>query len=303
MSGENKDSFSLALAQANPVVGDIAGNLYTATVLRSGFRAAGADLIVFSELFLTGYPLEDLVLKPALQRAAREACETLAKVTADGGPAMLMGLPWVEEGDVYNAVALLAEGRVADVRYKHHLPNYGVFDEKRVFTPGPLPAPMSFAGIQLGVPICEDIWQSDVCTSLSGAGADILIVPNGSPYWMGKQDLRYRIARARVTETGLPLAYLNQFGGQDELVFDGASFVLNADGVRAVQLPAVRLVTTWQLSDRYSWYRGLPGNRANGARFPARPLPFDDRFRPKPMRAAVLNALEKRAADLRRLKP
>ncbi|GFO82121.1 MAG: hypothetical protein A49_17480 [Methyloceanibacter sp.] len=120
MSGEKKDSFRLALAQANPVVGDIAGNLYAATVLRSGFRAAGADLIVFSELFLTGYPLEDLVLKPALQRAAREACETLAKVTADGGPAMLMGLPWVEDGNVYNAVALLAEGRVADVRFKHH---------------------------------------------------------------------------------------------------------------------------------------------------------------------------------------
>lgn len=249
MSGEKKDSFRLALAQANPVVGDIAGNLYAATVLRSGFRAAGADLIVFSELFLTGYPLEDLVLKPALQRAAREACETLAKVTADGGPAMLMGLPWVEDGNVYNAVALLAEGRVADVRFKHHLPNYGVFDEKRVFAPGPMPSPVSFGGIELGVPICEDIWQSDVCTSLSGAGADILIVPNGSPYWMGKQDLRYRIARARVTEAGRPLAYLNQFGGQDELVFDGASFVLNADGVCAVQLPAwgdAAAVTEWR---------------------------------------------------------
>ena len=252
MGSETKDSFKLALAQANPVVGDLDGNLETAWRLREGFAAEGADIVVFSELFLTGYPLEDLVLKPALQRAARAACEDLAARTADGGPAMLVGLPWVDEeaaGDkVYNAVALLAEGRIAAVRYKHVLPNYGVFDEKRVFAPGPIPTPIAFRGLKFGVPICEDIWEEDVCAALAEAGADILIVPNGSPYWMGKQAIRYGVAEARVAETKRPLVYLNQFGGQDELVFDGASFVLNADETCALQLPAwqdAAIVTDW----------------------------------------------------------
>ncbi|MEM8643331.1 MAG: NAD+ synthase [Pseudomonadota bacterium] len=253
MGAEINDTFKLALAQANPVVGDLTGNLETAWRLREEFAKTGADLVVFSELFLTGYPLEDLVLKPALQRAARAACEELAKRTGDGGPAILMGLPWVDEvaddGKVYNAVALLTEGRIAATRYKHHLPNYGVFDEKRVFAQGPIPKPIAFKGLKLGVPICEDIWEKGVCASLVDAGADILIVPNGSPYWMGKQAIRYGIAEARVTETKRPLVYLNQFGGQDELVFDGASFVLNADGSRAVQMPAwedAATVTDWR---------------------------------------------------------
>ncbi len=243
MSGENKDSFSLALAQANPVVGDIAGNLYTATVLRSGFRAAGADLIVFSELFLTGYPLEDLVLKPALQRAAREACETWAKVTADGGPAMLMGLPWVEEGDVYNAVALLAEGRAADVRYKHHLPNYGVFDEKRVL-PGPLPCP-GLAVIQLGVLLVKTFGRA-----MSGAphcpvpGPTSWIARNASSagWGTGLATVASGEALPRRTSPARPNQLLK---GQDELVPDGASFVLNADGVRAVQLPPGVMPRPW----------------------------------------------------------
>ena len=173
------------------------------------------------------------MLKRALQRAARAACEDLAARTGDGGPAMLMGLPWVNEeaeGDeVYNAVALLAEGRIAAVRHKHVLPNYGVFDEKRVFAPGPIPAPIAFRGLKLGVPICEDIWEEDVCAALVESGADIMIVPNGSPYWMGKQAIRYGVAEASVAETNRTLVYLNHLGGQDELVFEGASFVLNAD--------------------------------------------------------------------------
>ncbi len=265
MTGETKDSFKLALAQANPVVGDIAGNLETARALRASFGERGADLIVFTELYLTGYPLEDLVLKPALQRAAKEACEALAKETADGGPAVLMGLPWAEPeprsksysgkaasgkaAPVFNAVALLAEGRIEAVRYKHILPNYGVFDEKRVFASGPIPAPIAFRGINLGVPICEDIWAPKVCESLVQAGADILISPNSSPYWMGKQSIRYEVGCARVAETGRPLVYLNQVGGQDELVFDGASFVLNADEDRVVQLPSwepAAEITEWR---------------------------------------------------------
>ncbi len=252
MTGKTKDSFKLALAQLNPVVGDIEGNLKQARAARAAMGEAGVELIVFSELYLTGYPLEDLVLKPALQRAAREACEALARDTADGGPAILMGLPWGEPPFVYNAVALLDGGRIEAVRYKNNLPNYGVFDEKRVFAAGPMPAPIHFRGVCLGVPICEDIWAEDVCQSLVQAGAEILIVPNGSPYWMDKQDTRYGVAETRVAETRRPLAYLNQVGGQDELAFDGASFVLNADEELAVQLPAWEValaVTEWRRED------------------------------------------------------
>jgi NAD+ synthase len=232
------DSFKLALAQLNPVVGDIDGNLKTARAARAEAAAKGADLIAFTELYLTGYPIEDLVLKPAFQQAAREACEAFAGDTSDGGPAVLIGLPWADGPFVYNAVAYLNRGRVESVRFKYNLPNYGVFDEKRVFAPGPLPAPIEVRGVLLGVPVCEDIWSEEACQELAKAGAGLLIVPNGSPYWMDKQGQRYSIARSRVAETGLPLAYINQIGGQDELVFDGASFVLNADGSLAVQMPA-----------------------------------------------------------------
>src|SRR5262245_51787339 len=152
-----KDHFKLALAQLNPVLGDIDGNLKAARAARARVAGEGADLVAFTELFLTGYPPEDLVLKPALQKAAREACEALARETKDGGPAMLMGLPWSEASAAYNAVALLDGGRIEAMRYKYNLPNYGVFDEKRVFAPGPPPQPIEFRGIKLGVPICEDI--------------------------------------------------------------------------------------------------------------------------------------------------
>lgn len=243
------DSFKLALAQLNPVVGDIAGNVAKARAVRAEAAAKGADLVVFTELYLTGYPLEDLVLKPALQEAARQACEDLAGDTSDGGPAMLMGLPWAEGPFVYNAVALLDEGRIEAVRFKYNLPNYGVFDEKRVFAPGPIPSPIAFRGTSLGVPVCEDIWSEEVCAALGKQGAGLLIVPNGSPYWNDKLPQRLDVARDRVAETRLPLAYVNQIGGQDELVFDGASFVLNSNGKIAVQLPAWEeavLLTEWR---------------------------------------------------------
>jgi NAD+ synthase len=238
MAHQIKDSFKLALAQLNPVVGDLEGNLKKARQARAQAAASGADLIAFTELYLTGYPIEDLVLKPALQKAARAACEELAHDTGDGGPAILIGLPWGDGPFVYNAVALLDRGRIESVRYKNNLPNYGVFDEKRVFAPGPSPEPIDFRGVKLGVPICEDIWSEEVCEALAQAGAGLLIVPNGSPYWMDKQEVRYGVAETRVGETRLPLAYVNQVGGQDELVFDGASFVLNGDGALAVQMPA-----------------------------------------------------------------
>jgi NAD+ synthase len=246
------DRYRIALAQLNPVMGDIAGNLKRARAA----RARDADVILFSELFIVGYSPEDLVLKPALQQDARAAVEELAKDTADGGPAILIGTPWVEHAEVYNAVALLDEGKVQRLTYKYELPNYGVFDEKRVFAQGPTPEPMTVRGVKLGVPICEDIWKQDVTIWLADAGAEIFCVPNGSPFEAGKEDLRLKLAAARIHETGVPLIYLNQLGGQDEVVYDGASFVLNADQKIAVALPSWNeqvAITEWQRDGNGLW--------------------------------------------------
>jgi NAD+ synthase len=239
------DRLRIALAQLNPVMGDIAGNLAKARAARAAM--AQADLLVFSELFIIGYPPEDLVLKPGLQDAARGAIAALAAET-QSGPAVLIGAPWVQEGKLYNACLFLEGGRIAGVTLKHELPNYGVFDEKRVFAPGPLPEPFSLRGVRLGVPVCEDIWLGDVTQALKEKGAQILVVPNGSPFEGGKENVRLALAAARVRETGLPLIYLNQTGGQDELVFDGASFIVNADGGVVLALPAweeALLVSEW----------------------------------------------------------
>jgi NAD+ synthase len=258
-------AFTITLAQLNPTMGDIAGNAAKARDARAQAKAAGADLVVFPELFIAGYPPEDLVLKPAFQSACRVAIEELARETADGGPAMLIGSPWVDEGKLYNACALLDGGRVAAIRFKVNLPNYGVFDEKRVFARGPVSGPITIRGMRIGVPICEDTWMEEsadyenVVECLAETGAEILIVPNGSPYDRGKNDIRLSVSVARVTESGLPLIYLNQVGGQDELVFDGASFVLNADRSLAAQLPGFQeSVTTLR------WTRGNTGWRCAG---------------------------------------
>jgi NAD+ synthase len=245
--------FRIALAQLNPVMGDIAGNLQRARDARA--KAPDADVILFSELFITGYPPEDLVLKGALQADAREAVEALAVDTVTG-PAVLIGAPWVEDGKLYNAMLLLDGGRIAGRSFKHDLPNYGVFDEKRVFAAGPLPGPLNVRGVRIGVPVCEDIWTQDVTECLCETGAEILAVPNGSPFEAGKEDTRLQLAAARVTETGLPLIYLNQLGGQDELVFDGASFVLNADKSVALAMPAWRedvAVSDWTRDQNGKW--------------------------------------------------
>lgn len=242
-------SFRLALAQSNPTVGDVAGNAARIREARRQAEEAGADLVMFPELFLCGYPPEDLVLKPAFQDACRKACEDLARETADGGPAVLLGLPWAEGGKLYNAYALLDGGVIQAVRFKVALPDYGVFDEARVFAPGPLPGPVLFRGrVRLGLPVCEDIWSEEVPECLAETGAEILLSPNGSPFRRGVGDERMNVAVARVVESGLPLVYLNQVGGQDELVFDGASFVLDANRNLTHQLPAFRealVVADW----------------------------------------------------------
>ena len=188
------------------------------------------------------------MLKPALQDDAREAIDKFARDTADGGPAVLIGTPWVEEGKLYNACVLLDGGKVAGKTFKVDLPNYGVFDEKRVFAAGPLPGPFNIRGLRIGVPVCEDIWTPDVVECLSETGGEILLVPNGSPFEAGKEGVRLGLIKSRVKESGLPLVYLNQVGGQDELVFDGASLVCNADGTLAHALPAWEekiVVTEW----------------------------------------------------------
>src|SRR3982075_3700283 len=267
---EHAAQFSITLAQLNPTVGDVMGNAAKARAARTQARAEGSDLVVLPELFITGYPPEDLVLKPAFQAACRAAVEELARDTADGGPAVLIGSPWVEDGKLYNACALLDEGRVAAIRFKANLPNYGVFDEKRLFARGPAAGPVTIRGIRVGVPICEDIWLEEsedyenVVECLAETGAEILVVPNGSPYARDKNDLRLSIAVARVTESGLPLIYLNQVGGQDELVFDGASFALNADLSVAAQSPAFEEnITTLR------WTKGEAGWRCTGPMAPA----------------------------------
>jgi NAD+ synthase len=232
------DSLKIFLAQRNPTVGDIRGNIEIIRESRAAAAEAGADLAIFTELIVCGYPPEDLVLKPFFQDRVEAAVYELAKDTADGGPAILVSAPWRQEEGLYSAALLLDNGEVAAVRTKHELPNYSVFDEKRVFKAGPLPGPMPFRGVRLGVMTCEDMWQPDVTECLEESGAEVLIVINGSPYESNKFDLRVQIGTQRVTESGLPLVYVNQVGGQDELVFDGASFVLNADRSVAAWLPA-----------------------------------------------------------------
>jgi len=231
------DSLKVALAQLNPIMGDFAGNVNLARQAHAQAEKQGADLLIFSELFVTGYPPEDLVLRPSFQDQARKAVEEIATLTKQG-PAILIGSPWVDNDKLYNGVLLLEEGAVKTSRYKVDLPNYGVFDEKRVFATGPLPGPIDFKGVRLGVPICEDIWAPDVTECLEETGAEILIVPNGSPYAVGKHERRMNVAVGRVSETKLPLLYVNQVGGQDELVFDGASFALDAGCQLQAQFPS-----------------------------------------------------------------
>jgi NAD+ synthase len=247
------NTLSIAVAQINQRVGDLKANADAMLAWRA--KAGDVDLILFPEQQLIGYPAEDLVLKPAFQLAAAEELAKLALATADGGPAMLVGSILKEESGLYNIVALLDGGKIVAIRKKHELPNYGTFDEKRIFTSGPLPEPVEFRGVKLGLPICEDGWLPSVSKHLSDQGAEILISVNGSPYEIDKDDRRLEeVFAARVAETGLPLLFLNRVGGQDELVFDGCSFVLNADGVAAHHLP------DWEEHLRITqWTRGDAG--------------------------------------------
>jgi NAD+ synthase len=241
----------VASIQANPTVGAIGANEALARERLAQARAAGADIALFSELFLTGYPPEDLALKPALWAAGRAAVERLATETRYGCAA-LVGLIWPAEAPFErprNALAFLADGELKGVAFKCDLPNYGVFDEKRVFEPGLGPSIFEWKGARIGVPICEDIWLPKVCGELKARGAEILLVPNGSPFRRLADQERMAVAKARVAETGLPMVYVNEVGGQDELVFDGGSFALTADGQVCMRLPMFEealALSTWE---------------------------------------------------------
>ena len=248
------ERLTFALAQLNQSVGDLDAN--ASAMLDWRGKAGGADLVMFPELQLTGYPPEDLVLKPEFVRRAHEATDRFIDATAGAGPAMLFGTLIAEGGLVYNAMVLAEDGKLVGRTLKHELPNYGTFDEKRVFASGPLPEPIAWRGVKLGVPICEDIWQDRVCHHLAEAGADMLLVPNGSPFEIDKDEKRQQLVRSRVVSTGLALAYLNRVGGQDELAFDGSSFILNADGERVVQMcdwQESLLTTDWEKGESGRW--------------------------------------------------
>lgn len=266
------DRLTIAFAQLSQRVGDLAGNADVMLERRLEAAVKGADLVVFPEMQLIGYPAEDMIEKPALATRAAAELARMALATADGGPAMVVGtLHRDSDGALYNAVALLDGGQIAALRLKHELPNYGTFDEKRYFKAGPLPEPVPFKGVKIGIPICEDVWWPHVCAHLKAQGAELLISPNGSPYEIDKDDYRAsKVVGARVAETGLPFAYLNRVGGQDELVFDGASFILNGDGTMAHQLPdweeELRL-TTWEKAA--GGWRCVPGEICKLEPFPS----------------------------------
>lgn len=247
------DRLAIALAQINPMMGDIAGNVGRIRAARREAAARRADLVVFPELCVPGYPPEDLILKPFFLDLIAQAVEALAADTADGGPGMIIGTAWRDAGKVFNAAVLLDGGGVAAVRYKYDLPNYGVFDEKRVFAAGALPLPSDFRGVRLGLMVCEDMWTPDAAEALKAEGAEILVVPNGSPFSSGKPQVRRDLAAARSRETGLPLLYVNQVGGQDELVFDGQSFIVGRGQALKAQLPsfapAVRTAEWFRTAD------------------------------------------------------
>ena len=218
------DRLRIALAQLNPKVGDLKGNLAQAKAALERAEAEKADILMLSELFLTGYFPEDLFFKPRFVEDALAAAGELVRATRQTGVSLILPTIWREGQHLYNAILLAEHGKVVSRRYKRELPNDDVFYEKRYFTPGPLAEPIEIKGVTIGVPICEDIWHRDVPEYLAGQGAELLLCPNGSPYWADKQHTRRELIRARIHETGLPVLYLNQVGGQDELVFDGASF-------------------------------------------------------------------------------
>lgn len=256
------DRFRVTLAQLNPTVGDLSGNAAKARDAWADGKAAGADLVALPEMFVTGYNAQDLVMKPAFHQAAMAEVEQLARDVADG-PALAIGCPWAEDGKLYNAYLILKGGQIASRVLKHHLPNETVFDEVRIFDAGPLGGPYSVGNTRIGSPICEDGWHEDVSETLEESGAEFLLIPNGSPYYRNKMDVRVNHMVARTVETGLPVIYLNMVGGQDDQVFDGGSFGLNPGGALAMRMPVFdEAVTHVDLERGSEGWRIVEGEKA-----------------------------------------
>jgi NAD+ synthase len=247
------DILRIATAQLNPTVGDLSGNVEKAKIAYDDAVRHKADLVLFTELFLSGYPPEDLVLKPSFLKACDDALQEICAITADGGPGIIIGYPRQNGERRHNSIAVIDDGEIIAIRDKVDLPNYGEFDEKRVFDAGDMPGPINFRGVRIGIPICEDIWGDlGVCETLAETGAEILLSPNGSPYYRGKLDVRHQVVLKQVIECELPMIYANQFGGQDELIFDGASFAFNADKSLAFQMSQFEetvSISTWKRED------------------------------------------------------
>ena len=254
--------FRLTMGQLNPTVGDIKGNVEKAQVAWEKGKASGSDFVVLPEMFVTGYQAQDLVRKPVFSEHAMNAIEELAQTCANG-PALGIGGPFADQGNLYNAYYVLKDGKVAARMLKHCLPHVAVFDEHRIFDVGPIQGPFSLGPIRIGVPICEDAWHVDVCEALVESGAQVLVVPNGSPYYRNKFERRMNHMVSRVVETELPLIYLNMVGGQDDQMFDGGSFGLNPGGELAFQMPLFdEQLTHVDLEETPEGWRATPGEKA-----------------------------------------
>ncbi|WP_224701784.1 NAD+ synthase [Devosia aquimaris] len=246
------DRLTIALAQLNPKVGDLPGNLALARKALADARAAGADILMFSELFLTGYFPDDLMFKPQFVSEAMQAARDLAADTAGSDVVVVLPTLWADRSGLRNAVIVAEDGEIIATRFKRELPNSDIFYEKRYFTAGPLPDPVVIKGVPVGIPICEDVWHTSVCEHLAMRGAEIMLCPNGSPYWTDKQHIRMELVRARVAEDNVPMLYLNQVGGQDEIVFDGASFAIEPGRGLVLQGKSFAtdfIVSTWERRD------------------------------------------------------
>jgi len=230
-----KNNLKIALAQLNPIVGDVKGNIIKLIDIRNNLKDE-VDIIVAPELYVTGYPIDDLVLRNDFLELVENEINILAKITNDGKAAIILGAPRKEKNTIRNSVFVLDDGKIISFRDKHNLPNSGVFDEQRIFSPGALSGPVKIRNVLIGLPICEDIWTENVIECLCETGAEIILSINASPYSLKKHDQRMSVAVSRVIESKIPLIYLNRVGGQDELVFDGASFCLSHEGELSVQL-------------------------------------------------------------------
>ena len=230
-----KNNLKIVLAQLNPIVGDVKGNIVKLIDIRNNLKDE-VDIIVVPELYVTGYPIDDLVLRNDFLELVENEIYNLSKLTNDGKAAIILGAPRKEKNTIRNSVFVLDNGEIISFRDKHNLPNSGVFDEQRIFSPGALSGPVKVRDVLIGLPICEDIWTETVIECLCETGAEIILSINASPYSVKKNDQRMSVAVSRVIESKIPLIYLNRVGGQDELVFDGASFCLSHEGKLSVQL-------------------------------------------------------------------